>query len=200
MDRGIQYSPKIPDDSAIIAKTSCICVDSAIRLLEALEIKTNQVDARTTDQVLSFGKCALVECHQLLECQSCIANSSFMMLLVVICQKLALAFEKLVNCISDEEQRLREKRKKAIPLDGESVASFGAFRLDTQEEWWSVFGTLTILQLRGLAVLLARLKVSAARWSWETQSKMLASSESQIQHATCILQKAMQSPLEMVER
>lgn len=198
MNVGAQESPRT---TANAAKKSCNCIDSALRLLEALEIKTSIVNARTVDQILCFGKQALMECNRLLECQACVASSSFIMLLVVICQKLVLVFEELVHCISNEERiSHKERRETWNSLSKESTASLGAFRIDTQEEWWGVFGTLTILQFRSLEILLDQLKLSAASWGWETHSAMLRLSESQIQKATCILLKAMQSPPQMVDR
>lgn len=198
---GGHCSLEAADSSKLVGNSVCHCVDSALRLLEALEVKTSRVDARTIDHILCFGKRAMVECNRLLDCQACVANSSFMMLLVVICQKLVLTFEKLAHRISDEEQRLHDERKKiANPLNEESVVSLGAFRLDTQEEWWGVFGTLTVLQLRSLGILLDRLKVSAACWTWGTHSAMLDLMGLQVHNATSVLLKAVQSPLKVVDR
>ena len=110
-------------------------MDSALRLLGALETKNHTLNAHTVDRILCSEKQALVEWNRLLDCQEYVASSSFITLLVVICQKLVWAFEKLVHCISDEEQRSdKERRRTGHQLSGASITSLGTFRIATRKE------------------------------------------------------------------
>ena len=69
-------------------------------------MRATQVEARTIDHMSCFGKRATVECKRLFDGPVTIDMSKFMTFLVVIYKRLIFAFEKVVQFVSDEQQKI----------------------------------------------------------------------------------------------
>ncbi|KAL8638652.1 MAG: hypothetical protein Q9228_004215 [Teloschistes exilis] len=165
--------------------SSCRCMSTALDILEVLEIKNSKMSYEAIDGILSFKKRALNQCNVMLECQGCNSHSQFMMLLVVICDKMVASFERLSLSCREVHQQIAEvgDMKKAegfTIVDGKSLF-VGEYEVDLDEERCYLVRQLVMLQLRNLATFELRLKGIANGWSWDAHKTMLATIDKRLQ-------------------
>ncbi|KAL8955858.1 MAG: hypothetical protein Q9193_006436 [Seirophora villosa] len=165
--------------------SSCRCMSTALDILEVLEIKNSKLSLEAIDGILSFKKRALNQCNVMLECQGCNSHSQFMMLLVVICDKMVASFERLSLTCREVHQQITEvgDTKKAegfTIVDGKSLF-VGEYEVDLDEERCYLVRQLVMLQLRNLATFELRLKGIANGWSWDAHKTMLATIDKRLQ-------------------
>ena len=167
--------------------SSCRCMSTALDILEVLEIKNSKMSLEAIDGILSFKKRALNQCNVMLECQGCNSHSQFMMLLVVICDKMVASFERLsLSCRDVHQQFNAEVESKAKKGEGSAIfggksMSVGEYEVDLDEERCYLVRQLVMLQLRNLATFELRLKGIANGWSWDTHKTMLATIDKRLQ-------------------
>ena len=166
--------------------SSCRCMSTALEILEVLEIKNSKMSLEAIDGILSFKKRALNQCNVMLECQGCNSHSQFMMLLVVICDKMVSSFERLSLSCREVHNHITEVGdiKRAgegfTIVDGKSLF-VGEYEVDLDEERCYLVRQLVMLQLRNLATFELRLKGIANGWSWDAHKTMLATIDKRLQ-------------------
>ncbi|KAL8708611.1 MAG: hypothetical protein Q9220_006547 [cf. Caloplaca sp. 1 TL-2023] len=164
---------------------SCRCMSTALDILEVLEIKNSKMSLEAIDGILSFKKRALNQCNVMLECQGCNSHSQFMMLLVVICDKMVASFERLSLSCREVHQQIHQigdikKTEGFTIVDGKSLF-VGEYEVDLDEERCYLVRQLVMLQLRNLATFELRLKGIANGWSWDAHKTMLATIDKRLQ-------------------
>ncbi|KAL8729760.1 MAG: hypothetical protein Q9181_004888 [Wetmoreana brouardii] len=165
--------------------SSCRCMSTALDILEVLEIKNSKMSLEAIDGILSFKKRALNQCNVMLECQGCNSHSQFMMLLVVICDKMVASFERLSLSCREVHQQITQvgdvKKAEGLSIvDGKSLF-VGEYEVDLDEERCYLVRQLVMLQLRNLATFELRLKGIANGWSWDAHKTMLATIDKRLQ-------------------
>lgn len=165
--------------------SSCRCMSTALDILEVLEIKNSKMSLEAIDGILSFKKRALNQCNVMLECQGCNSHSQFMMLLVVICDKMVASFERLSLTCREVHQQIAnvgdpKKAEGFTIVDGKSLF-VGEYEVDLDEERCYLVRQLVMLQLRNLATFELRLKGIANGWSWDAHKTMLATIDKRLQ-------------------
>lgn len=165
--------------------SSCRCMSTALDILEVLEIKNSKMSLEAIDGILSFKKRALNQCNVMLECQGCNSHSQFMMLLVVICDKMVASFERLSLTCREVHQQITNvgdtrKAEGFTIVDGKSLF-VGEYEVDLDEERCYLVRQLVMLQLRNLATFELRLKGIANGWSWDAHKTMLATIDKRLQ-------------------
>ncbi|KAI4217468.1 MAG: hypothetical protein LQ351_000063 [Letrouitia transgressa] len=165
--------------------SSCRCMSTALDILEVLEVKNSKMSLEAIDGILSFKKRALAQCNVMLECQGCNSHSQFMMLLVVICDKMVASFERLSISCREVHNTITEvgdiKRAEGFTIvDGKSLF-VGEYEVDLDEERCYLVRQLVMLQLKNLATFELRLKGIANGWSWDAHKTMLATIDKRLQ-------------------
>ena len=160
-------------------------MSTALDILEVLEIKNSKMSLEAIDGILSFKKRALAQCNVMLECQGCNSHSQFVMLLVVICDKMVASFERLSASCREVHNTITEvgdiKRAEGFTIvDGKSLF-VGEYEVDLDEERCYLVRQLVMLQLKNLATFELRLKGIANGWSWDAHKTMLATIDKRLQ-------------------
>lgn len=156
-------SPSLSPSSRQFSSTSrpstgsCACLENATVVLETVETKMNRVTCTPIDNLLSFQKRVLQDCHAILDCTSCCAKSSLILLLIIISEKLVVSFKKLPSGNNDEWQDL----------------DLGDYKLNSAEERTCVYKALVGLQLGRMKSLLTRLWGATSLEKWETHRNLL---------------------------
>ncbi|KAL8829597.1 MAG: hypothetical protein Q9191_001924 [Dirinaria sp. TL-2023a] len=79
----------------------CSCVESALAALKALELEGEPTKCDTIDQSLRLKKQTLVRCAEILSCETCNASSRYLVLLILLWQKVAGSYERLIRTLND---------------------------------------------------------------------------------------------------
>ena len=137
--------------------TPCNCLENATIVLETVEVKMGHITSFTTDNLLSFQKRVLRDCHVILDCTSCRGNSSLVLLLVLIAGKLVISFKKLPSGNGEEWQDL----------------DLGDYKVNLAEERSCVYKALVGLQLARMKGLLKRLWGVTCVERWETHRNLM---------------------------
>ena len=74
---------------------SCSCVESALVTLEALELEGHAINPTLLDQNLRLKKQTLLHCAEILSCKACNGSSSLILLIILLCQRVAGSYERL---------------------------------------------------------------------------------------------------------
>lgn len=151
-------------------------------LLERLEMEVKSMSVRNVDRLLGFQKSALIQCNAMLDCQRCNATSSFMMLLVIISQRMMISFEGLLQILEECFPRLSDNDEPCQQAEctKKRLVFLGEFEIDKREEWACLIGGLIMLQLKSLATFLERLNGFASGRKWDTHRVMLNDIERQM--------------------
>ena len=154
-------------------------MQTALRILEVLETDNNKFNDSAFDHILRLKKHAISQCSLILGCRSCTAVSAFVVLLIVICEKILVSFEAWPT---------RYQRRKSNASAGSGEGEFidhsngkiekfflGVYEVDSEHEQCSLLRCLAMVQLRHLYRLLKRLQGFAATRNWATHQASLAS-------------------------
>ena len=136
---------------------SCNCLENATIVLETVEVKMSHITSVTSDNLLSFQKRILQDCHAILDCTSCCGHSSLVMLLVLIAGKLVISFKRLPSGNGAEWQDL----------------DLGDYKVNMAEERSCVYKALVGLQLARMKSLLKRLWGVTCVERWETHRNLM---------------------------
>lgn len=150
---------------------SCQCLTSALSLLETLVTQSAQPSAPTVARILHFKKRALARCDVLLDCQRCSSLSSFIMLLVVFCEKMVTSYERILVVLRAQyKSRLGQSLEIAggsqatSERDEERRMAVKDYEVDMEEQS-CVFGSLASMQMRKMKPFLARVKTVLRQWN-----------------------------------
>lgn len=164
----------------------CHCSNTALIVLEALNVQNVSISQQTLAHTLRLNKIALSRCKRLLSCRNCSVSSSFVMLLIVLCQNLVSSYEHVTALLMqqfDDFQSLRQER--CLPtfddtqilsgkkngseittraarndlLEAAQRAKIQGYEIDLEEQP-AVLGAITRFHLASLKTFLQRLKDS----------------------------------------
>ena len=121
----------------------------------------------------------------MLKCKDCNASSAFIMLLVIICEKMMFMFERLLQGVRQPSEQQQNAQPSSSPTlvtskPGESPIpgggpgiSLGVYKVDLAEERCSLIRVLILFQIKNLEGLLTQLISIATMWNWTSQMSNL---------------------------
>lgn len=136
---------------------SCKCLQAATSILECVEIKLSRIEYLAADNLLSFQKRTLRDCHAILDCPHSSANSALILLLLLISDKLVASFRRSSSIKGEQWQNM----------------NLGEYKVNLAEERSCVLKALVALQLGRMKSLLKRLWSVVCSENWETHRNML---------------------------
>ncbi|KAL8822127.1 MAG: hypothetical protein Q9191_007131 [Dirinaria sp. TL-2023a] len=165
-------------------QASCQCLTSALSLLETLTIESARLSALSIARILHFKKRALMQCNILLDCERCSSVSSFIMLLVVFCEKMITSYERVLIVLK-EQYLFRQGQQldtsfASFEGDEESQMVLKDYDLDMEEQP-CVFEGLASMQMRKLKKFLARVKAVLEQRNCEPHVMTVDSVEERLQ-------------------
>ena len=190
--------------------STCDCFEAASRLLEHWEAHKNH----PLDSLLGFYKATVYQLGSFLACQKCSTQSVFMMLPLVLCEKLISASPLILDdCSHTDTSRCQDSGKRVTgpqqtmtPLTNPSSSpemdlpdsgtgpselaggrprmAFGEYEIEPHEEWQSVSEVLILYRFTQLGTLLERYKSMAASLGWHTQLALVEDLQKKLHGAT----------------
>ena len=166
--------PKISDT---LAPKPCQCMQIALQTLETLETDNNKFTSSTFDHILAVKKTAITRCTTILNCHTCGAASTFVMLLIVICEKILTSFEAWSSCHQGCKPVSSPVSSLGEPKANSKADNFflGVYKVDSKDEQCSLLRSLAIVQLRQLHRLLNKIKELALSRGWKAHQASSAS-------------------------
>lgn len=184
MNHNIQSVPSNGDStSPSHARQSCQCLQMALKIDEQLKTYTSAKGSRSIigsgtvrklDEDLSR---ALAQCSTTMDCKACSVQSSVMMLILSICEKMLASFEQLCNAYLaprapesrrpySSDSRVSIGTLSSVNTDDSKGLKMGDYMLDTDDEVY-VVRTLVISRMKSLGSLLFRLEkiISSNGWT-----------------------------------
>ena len=159
--------------------SSCQCMQMALRILELLETDNNRFNNLAFDHILVLKKNAISQCSKMLGCQACTAVSAFVVLLIVICEKILVSFEAWSTRYPRSKPKADEGSSEEEPSGRRkgNLRTFflGVYEVDSEHEQCSLLRSLALVQIRHLHRLLNGLQGLAASRNWTTHQASLAS-------------------------
>ena len=177
------------------SRDSCQCVQTALKIDEQLKIYTagkgshrsitGSGTVRKLDEDLNHLKRVLAQCSAMLECRLCNGESSIMMLILSISEKLLASFEQLCNSFlvpisSDSGRRSSSESHRSInsvssAFTGDSQGTkIGDYTLDTEDEL-QVIRALVVSRMKSLGSLLFKLEKIISSNGWTGHGEILES-------------------------
>lgn len=158
---------------------SCQCTQTALSILEALETDNNQYNHSTFDHILGLKKKAISQCSLSLACPRCSAASTFVVLLIVVSEKILTSFEawstryqgRKLEALSDSSRT----QSKICRLHETETVTLGVYEVDSDHERCSLLRSLAMVQVRRFYRLLNGLQRVAATQNWRTHQASLES-------------------------
>ena len=172
-------------------QSPCQCLTSALSLLETLAIQSVQPSAPTVARILHFKKRALAQCDALLDCQRCSSLSSFIMLLVVFCEKMVTSYERVLVILTAQYKARQggpSFAAAASERDEERRMAVKDYDVDMEEQP-CVFGSLASMQMRKMRAFLARVKGLLRRWNCELHVATVVSVEERLRQQLRLFDK-----------
>jgi hypothetical protein len=185
----------------------CQCTTQVLSLLEAIVHHDTLGTLASVPADLSLNKRALVCCKKLLDCHQCSSNSSFVTLLILLCQQITTSYENIIGKLCEQfnevhpdhqftargddlsylqapaQERVREQTcNEGNILNGltpDKRLPFKDYEVDVEEKP-CVFGDLTSMQLKTLVLFLVNLRELARGWSWGTHVLMVDAVERRV--------------------
>ena len=157
------------------ASTRCHCLSDALRLQESFYIAESQCTFRTVGRMLQTVKQMLSQFHGLVECLSCRSISHFIMLIIVLAQRMTSCFRMLLTMLTEQYNMVQSR--KALGYSTKGLASGPAepegdrqmliqdYDLEHDEEP-CLFGALTLVQLKRLKNVLAVVREVSREQNW----------------------------------
>ena len=189
---------------------TCDCFEAASRLLEHWEARKNH----PLDSLLGFYKATVYQLGSFLACQKCSTMSVFMMLPLLLCEKIISASPSILNHCSHTDtsryqglcKRVTDPQQTITPPNNPSSSpemdlpdlrtgpselaggrprmSFGEYDIEPHEEWQSVSEVLILYRFTQLGTLLERYKSIAASTGWHTQLVLVEDLQKRLHGAT----------------
>ena len=137
------------------------------------------------DEDLSHLKRVLAQRSTTLDCKACSGQSSVMMLILSICEKILASFEQLCNAFlaptapesrrpSSSDSRMSIGTLSSVNTDDSKGLKIGDYMIDTDDEVHAV-GALVISRMRSLGSLLFRLEKIIGSNGWTGHGEILDS-------------------------
>ena len=157
-------------------RTTCQCLQRVVLLLEALEDHATRVEHQAVDTSLAYHKEVLGQLRTLTHCLRCTSRSDHMVMLVVLCDKMAGLYEKVI-ITSKQIAKLQTRNGKIGENILEQNIFFGDYEIDTVAEWIQVIKGVVKIHLQKMSDLLERIKTLSAKESRESRLLMLQAAE-----------------------
>lgn len=178
---------------------SCQCLTSALSLLETLAIEIARASGPTIARILHFKKRALAQCNMLLDCQRCSSVSSFLILLVVFCEKMVTSYEQVLVILTNQYKSrqglepgststTRQGGTFDPELEEERQMALKDYDLDMEEQP-CVFGNLASMQMRKMGTFLARVKAVLRQWKCDPHIATVDSVEERLRQQLRLFNK-----------
>jgi hypothetical protein len=186
----------------------CQCTTQALSLLESVVHHDTLSTLSSVPIDLSLNKRALIRCKNLLGCPHCISTSTFITLLILLCQQIISSYENIiakfcnqVNKIHPDNQftargdsvdelhvRVQARIHERVGAEGGVMVNdlatgqrllFKDYEVDVEEKP-CVSGGLTSMQLKKLVLILERLRSVAGGRGWGTHELMVEAVEKRV--------------------
>ncbi|KAH8597033.1 hypothetical protein B0O99DRAFT_619182 [Bisporella sp. PMI_857] len=161
--------------TGLIKPTKCLCADKTLRAIEKIATAETQVDFKNVPECINFNKLALAQCRKFLDCLSCTSISHFMMLLIILYDKLASSYDKILALLTMQYNKLHpddvyvpteewRQKHREIWKSNEVVCGYEQgvlllrdYDVDAEEEA-CIFGGVVSMQVKSLQKLVVRSK------------------------------------------
>lgn len=166
-----------------IRSTACACQQQAMSTNEAIEVIMWGQKETSSDvyDILQQQKAALAKCEDLLGCQGCCIQSPHIMLLLSMCRRLLVTFEKISQGPTEEEDRSNpagsersgeSRKRKSSSYESSGVEGRRGYgisirerRLDDDDEFL-VLQSLVSIRVKMLNRILGRLDQVVSQYNW----------------------------------
>jgi hypothetical protein len=163
-------------------RNACNCLASAVSLLEVISIQYMQVNLKSVPQLIRHNKSALLQCRALHSCDLCSKKSEFVMLLILLCQKIIASYQHIVIILIEQFNRLHrpngdDEIEISVPTMESAMATareveLREYQVDVEEEP-CVFGGVVQMQVKKMAAFLRMLKAMLIAYNWPSHIAML---------------------------
>lgn len=99
------------------------CVLEALNLLETLQTEDYWTDSNIVDHILKLSKQAISKFSELITCPTCMKTSRFTMLIINLCRLVTSSFEKNLDSLEVQKQRLGRIQWSGKKLDDLNVGN-----------------------------------------------------------------------------
>lgn len=180
-------------------QASCQCLTSALSLLETLAIEIAWASGPTIARILNFKERALAQCNIFLDCPRCSSVSSFLILLVVFCEKMVTSYEQILAILTKHyksHQGFVPVSPSATRQGGTVDSELGEDRqmavkdydLDMEEQP-CVYGNLASMQMRKMTTFLTRVKTVLRQWNCDPHIATVDSVEERLRQQLRLFNK-----------
>ncbi|EHK47052.1 uncharacterized protein TrAtP1_010312 [Trichoderma atroviride] len=142
-------SPSIKDGNI------CACAQSALHMLEELELQyENNVDV-SSDTILGYQKIALARLNSWISCDHSHTPRATTKLIVLVIEGLSLYLERgAANCIRQMQQQVEDED----PSAAARMCSVGDYHVESKHEWAHILRVSLLVRCRELLAAVTRLK------------------------------------------
>lgn len=163
----------------------CHCVTAALSLLEALEREDRHLSLVAVSRILGLEKRVLAHCSGILDCDPCRSMSSFMMLVILLCQRMSAIYQHIIDILLLVQGQQQQSASAPNGENGDAnsqrqVVYLGDCEVDASD-MPCVFGGLVTMRIRKFALYLIKLKALMVNRSWYTHCSMLSDIEERVQ-------------------
>lgn len=152
----------------------CQCSRELMLLMDDLDSKSEAAHAQKLDALLAYQRRAFRTCAKLLDCSFCNSAPDYMMLLAVVCRKLILHMEAILDAfMAQEKHNSSGSGERLIPWR----ILLGEYPVETELEWMTIMASMIAIQLNAALKVLERLKCTAQNTLRDTQTTILRSTE-----------------------
>lgn len=163
-------------------RTACNCLNLAVSLLESISIQDVQTNLQSVPQRIRQNKSALLQCRALHACLFCSKKSEFVMLLILLCQKIIISYQHIVVILTAQFNRLHRPNQDdeiqiSVPTMESAMATareveLREYQVDVEEEP-CVFGGVVQMQVKKMTAFLRILKTMLIAYTWPSHVAML---------------------------
>lgn len=175
----------MPNSPAISSNLNspCQCLPRALSILADLEVGSFHYPPMTKedspDHSLKCLRRCLQRCSEILECKILTWTSEFFVLLIVISRNMLDAFDRLDSSSShhhhNRDQQQQQQQQASHKWNFPPLCSLGKYDLESPEEIQCLMNWLVLIQIKGLATFLARLKKITEEYDWAERHQSLLS-------------------------
>ncbi|PTB37202.1 uncharacterized protein TrAFT101_010938 [Trichoderma asperellum] len=142
-------SPSIKDGNL------CACAQSALHMLEELELQyENNVDV-SSDTILGYQKIALARLNSWISCDHSQTPRATTKLIVLVIEGLSLYLERgAANCIRQMRQEVEDEN----PSAAARLCNVGDYHVESKHEWAHILRVSLLVRCRELLAAVTRLK------------------------------------------
>lgn len=142
------------DSSSINDGDLCACAQSALHMLEELELQYHNKMEVSSDGVLGYQKIALARLNSWLSCDHSQTPRATTKLIVLVIEGLSLYLERgVAGCIRQIRQEVEDESSYAARL-----CNVGDYHVESKHEWAHILRVSLLVRCRELLAAVTRLK------------------------------------------